>query len=93
MKWNRGYKSDDVEVRQGSSSSAGGALPLGLISFIFRRFGIGGAVIAVLGFVAFSYFTGSHEDQGAAKTVFGSDGGVYESDEPVWDEGRVQRAR
>jgi ATPase subunit of ABC transporter with duplicated ATPase domains len=25
--------------------------------------------------------------------VFGSDGGVYESDEPVWDEGRVQRAR
>ncbi len=25
--------------------------------------------------------------------VFGSDGGVYEADEPVWDEGRVQRAR
>jgi ATPase subunit of ABC transporter with duplicated ATPase domains len=25
--------------------------------------------------------------------VFGADGGVYESDEPVWDEGRVQRAR
>jgi ATPase subunit of ABC transporter with duplicated ATPase domains len=25
--------------------------------------------------------------------VFGSDGGVYESDEPVWDEARVQRAR
>lgn len=25
--------------------------------------------------------------------VFGSDGGVYESDEPVWDERRVQRAR
>jgi ATPase subunit of ABC transporter with duplicated ATPase domains len=25
--------------------------------------------------------------------VFGSDGAVYESDEPVWDEGRVQRAR
>jgi ATPase subunit of ABC transporter with duplicated ATPase domains len=25
--------------------------------------------------------------------VFGSDGSVYESDEPVWDEGRVQRAR
>ena len=25
--------------------------------------------------------------------VFGSDGGVYESDDPVWDETRVQRAR
>ncbi|MFY7070508.1 ATP-binding cassette domain-containing protein [Nocardiopsis changdeensis] len=25
--------------------------------------------------------------------VFGADGNVYESDEPVWDEGRVQRAR
>ena len=25
--------------------------------------------------------------------VFGSDGGVYESDQPVWDEGRVERAR
>ncbi len=25
--------------------------------------------------------------------VFGSDGGVYESDGPVWDEGRVQRTR
>jgi ATPase subunit of ABC transporter with duplicated ATPase domains len=25
--------------------------------------------------------------------VFGQDGGVYESDVPVWDEGRVDRAR
>jgi ATPase subunit of ABC transporter with duplicated ATPase domains len=25
--------------------------------------------------------------------VFGADGSVYESDEPVWDEGRVERAR
>ena len=25
--------------------------------------------------------------------VFGQDGSVYESDAPVWDEGRVQRAR
>ncbi|MFL6023689.1 MAG: ABC-F family ATP-binding cassette domain-containing protein [Marmoricola sp.] len=25
--------------------------------------------------------------------VFGEDGSVYEADEPVWDEGRVQRAR
>ncbi len=25
--------------------------------------------------------------------VFGADGGVYESDDPVWDEGRVARAR
>jgi ATPase subunit of ABC transporter with duplicated ATPase domains len=25
--------------------------------------------------------------------VFGADGGVYESDEPVWDEGRVERVR
>jgi ATPase subunit of ABC transporter with duplicated ATPase domains len=25
--------------------------------------------------------------------VFGADGSVYESDEPVWDEGRVSRAR
>jgi ATPase subunit of ABC transporter with duplicated ATPase domains len=25
--------------------------------------------------------------------IFGSDGGVYESDQPVWDESRVERAR
>jgi hypothetical protein len=25
--------------------------------------------------------------------VYGADGDVYESDGPVWDEGRVQRAR
>jgi hypothetical protein len=25
--------------------------------------------------------------------VFGADGRVYESDEPVWDEARVARAR
>jgi ATPase subunit of ABC transporter with duplicated ATPase domains len=25
--------------------------------------------------------------------VYGADGSVYESDEPVWDEGRVQRVR
>ena len=25
--------------------------------------------------------------------VFGSDGTVYESDQPVWDEARVERAR
>jgi ATPase subunit of ABC transporter with duplicated ATPase domains len=25
--------------------------------------------------------------------VFGADGSVYEADEPVWDEARVQRAR
>jgi ATPase subunit of ABC transporter with duplicated ATPase domains len=25
--------------------------------------------------------------------VFGSDGSVYESDDPVWDEGRVERVR
>ena len=25
--------------------------------------------------------------------VFGADGSVYESDDPVWDEGRVMRAR
>ena len=25
--------------------------------------------------------------------VFGADGSVYEADEPVWDEGRVQRVR
>jgi ATPase subunit of ABC transporter with duplicated ATPase domains len=25
--------------------------------------------------------------------VFGADGSVYESNEPVWDEGRVERAR
>jgi ATPase subunit of ABC transporter with duplicated ATPase domains len=25
--------------------------------------------------------------------IFGSDGGVYESDQPIWDESRVERAR
>ena len=52
MKWNRGYQSDDVEVRQGSSGGGGGGggLPGGILSLIASRFGIGGVVIAVLAF-------------------------------------------
>ena len=29
----------------------------------------------------------------ALSYLFGADGSVYESDEPVWDEGRVRRPR
>ncbi len=39
---------------------------------------------------------GLHEVSGALPghiLVFGADGTVYESPEPVWDEGRVARAR
>jgi ATPase subunit of ABC transporter with duplicated ATPase domains len=41
--------------------------------------------------------TVTHDRWFAAHTdrylVFGADGSVYESDEPVWDEGRVDRPR
>ncbi len=43
-------------------------------------------------------FAGSHGAHAFARgfdrfLVFGESGSVYESDEPVWDEGRVQRVR
>ena len=67
MKWNRGYQSDDVEVRRGSSGGGGGGggLPVGILSLIASRFGIGGVVIAVLAFGAFQFFGSRGADDGA----------------------------
>lgn len=50
MKWDRGHRSDYVEDRRGERASAvgGGAGSLGLLVWVFRRFGIGGVVIAAL---------------------------------------------
>jgi uncharacterized protein len=59
MKWNRGYRSNDVEVRRGGGGGGGGGLPLGLLSLITSKFGIGGGLIALLAFGAFQYFSGS----------------------------------
>ncbi len=55
MKWTRGHRSDDVEVRTGNGG--GGALPGGVLALIASRFGIGGALLAMLAFAAFQYFS------------------------------------
>ena len=57
MKWNSGYRSDDVEVRSGGGGGRQGGLPLGLLSLIFSRFGVGGGLLALLAFGAFQYFS------------------------------------
>ncbi len=59
MKWTRGYRSDDVEVRQGNGGGGGGGgLPLGLLSLITSRFGIGGGLLALLAFGAWQFLSG-----------------------------------
>src|SRR5687768_6198810 len=58
MKWTRGHRSDDVEVRPAGGGRSGGGLPLGLLSLIGSKFGIGGVVIALLAFGAFQMFAG-----------------------------------
>jgi uncharacterized protein len=63
MKWTRGYRSDDVEVRRGGGGFGGRGLPLGLLSLIGSRFGIGGIILAVLAFVAFQFFSGRMADE------------------------------
>jgi len=79
MKWTRGYKSDDVEVRRGGASGGGGGLPLGLISIITSRFGIGGGLIALLTFGAFQLFA----SRGAEEPVAEAPAGQANPDERV----------
>lgn len=50
MRWQRGYSSDDVDDRRGQQpSSAGmGGAPIGILFFLFRRFGIPGVLVGGL---------------------------------------------
>ncbi len=57
MRWTRGYRSDDVELR-GSSGRAGGGLPIQLLGAVASRFGIGGVLLLVGAYFAFNYFSG-----------------------------------
>ncbi len=61
MKWTPGYRSDDVEVRQGQSSprgAMGSGLLGGILPLVMSRFGIGGVVVLVIGFFLFQHFAG-----------------------------------
>src|SRR4051812_19229505 len=61
MKWTRGYRSDDVEVRPGEGPRAGG---LGgnligmLISLVISRFGLLGGLVVVAGYLLLSQVVG-----------------------------------
>src|SRR5262245_55033621 len=55
MRWNRGYESDDVELRGSSGASLGA---LGLIGVVGRRFGLGGVLLLILFVVLNNYVCG-----------------------------------
>jgi uncharacterized protein len=86
MKWNRGYRSDDVEVRSGGSTGragGGGGIPLGLISLITSRFGIGGGLLALLAFGAFTYVSGRMQSAGEDPAATATNAGGVSADERV----------
>jgi predicted metalloprotease len=80
MKWTRGHRSDDVEVRRGGGGGGGG-LPVGILSLIVSRFGIGGGLLALLAFGAFQLFSGGGEQ--SEPGVAESQPGAPSSDERV----------
>lgn len=68
MKWNRGHRSDFVEDRRGErSASLGGAGGLGLLVMVFRRFGIGGVVVAMLVMGGVHFFGGGSSDPAVSR--------------------------
>jgi predicted metalloprotease len=61
MKWDRDHRSRDVEDLRGRRVSGGGGGSTALVgigAFLFRRFGIAGVVIAVVGYLALQYCGG-----------------------------------
>src|SRR5262245_54132992 len=48
MRWDRGYRSDDIEDRRGEGGIGGGGIPLGGLVLLGSRFGIKGILIALL---------------------------------------------
>ncbi len=66
MEWTPGGRSNDVEDRRGERAPIGGrGLPLGILSLIGNRFGIGGVVLAILGYVAFQFISSEVSTQQA----------------------------
>ncbi|MEX1368526.1 MAG: neutral zinc metallopeptidase [Nannocystaceae bacterium] len=57
MKWDRDHRSEYVDDRRGASGGGGGSSGLvGLGLLLFRKFGVAGMVIALLGYGAMRFF-------------------------------------
>lgn len=78
MKWERGYRSDDVEDVRGRSSGRrgpGGAALAGIGQLLFRKFGIAGLVVAILAYLGLRYCGGG--------SMFGVAGGGGDDEQPA----------
>ena len=67
MRWKRGHRSTNVEDRRGQRPArSGGArgVPTGLLGMIFRRFGMGWGIAAVVGYFAFTALVPPGEEVG-----------------------------
>jgi len=70
MRWDRGHQSDYVEDRRGQGGHGGSFGGMGLLFLVFRRFGIGGVIIALVVFGALQMFGGG----GSTSSVSGRTG-------------------
>lgn len=71
MKWERGYRSNNVDDRRGESPLRAGGLGAGgaqILFFLFRRFGIWGVLIGGAGLYFFSTLTSSRSSLSSAPT-------------------------
>jgi predicted metalloprotease len=75
MKWTRGYKSDDVEVRRGGGGGMGGSPQMlgGILSLVVSRFGLLGGAVVVGGYLLLSHFAGGGGEKTVDPTVAGQD--------------------
>nr|MCH9688942.1 neutral zinc metallopeptidase [Deltaproteobacteria bacterium] len=88
MRWDRDHQSDFVEDRRGGGGGGGGlsglagkAGLLGLGVTLFRKFGVIGLVIAVLGYFALKFFGGGTGALGLAGGGAAGEGGEGKNDE------------
>ncbi len=86
MKWDRDHRSEYVDDRRGRGGSGGGGGLMSIGMAVFRRFGIKGAIVAVVLFLVFRWVTGGGE--GGMLGLLGGGGGAGSS-EGVDDEGRA----
>ena len=75
MKWTPGYRSDDVEVREGEQrragglGGAGGGLVGSLLPFVISRFGLPGLIVLGVGYFLFTHFIGGSTAEPDSTTV------------------------
>lgn len=85
MKWDRDHQSDYVDDRRGMSGGGGGGGGLGILlplaMGIFRRFGVVGVIVVVVGFFALRMFTGGGGIAGLLGGGGGGQGGAGVDDE------------